>query len=114
MTIGALLGILALLAYLFVGSRNETLEVQKLLTTKMEQFAATQNKLDSIADVLDQKIIEVRQLGGSVTKLEQIKRQLDNDKKKLKTDLTFSIQQYNLKINDYKKDTSSNRFCYKS
>lgn len=102
MTIGALLGILALLSYLFMGSRNETLEVQKLLTAKVEQFASTQVKLDSISKVLDEKIVEVRKLGGSVTELERIKRQLESDKKKLKYDLTFSIQQYNLKIKDYK------------
>lgn len=101
-TIGALLGVLALLAYLFLGSRNETLEVQKLLTSKVEQFASTQIKLDSISNVLDAKIIEVRRLGGSVTELERIKRQLTNDKKRLKYDLTFSMQQYSLKIRDYK------------
>ncbi|GAB3999611.1 hypothetical protein GCM10028807_50320 [Spirosoma daeguense] len=102
MIIGALVGIMALLAYLFVGSRNETLEIQKLLTAKVEQFAATQARLDSISTVLDKKIIEVRQLGGSVVELERIKRQLETDKKKLKYDLSFSIQQYNLKIRDYK------------
>ncbi|GAB3957859.1 hypothetical protein GCM10028805_51370 [Spirosoma harenae] len=108
MTIGALVGILALLAYLFVGSRNETLEVQKLLTTKVEQFAATQFKLDSISKVLDDKIVEVRQLGGSVTELERIKRQLEVDKKRLKSDLTFSLQQYTLKIKDYKNFLTQN------
>ncbi|QDK83208.1 hypothetical protein EXU85_33245 [Spirosoma sp. KCTC 42546] len=101
MTIGALAGILALLAYLFIGSRNETLEVQKLLTSKVEQFASTQVKLDSISTVLDAKISEVRRLGGNLTELERIKRQLENDKKKLKYDLTFSIQKYSLKIRDY-------------
>ncbi|SFD88406.1 hypothetical protein [Spirosoma endophyticum] len=102
MTIGALVGILALLAYLFLGSRNETLEIQKLLTSKVEQFASTQIKLDSISAKLDEKISEVRRLGGSVVELERIKRQLENDKKKLKYDLSFSIQQYTLKIRDYK------------
>jgi hypothetical protein len=101
MTIGALVGILALLTYLFIGSRNETLEVQKLLTTKVEQFASTKIKLDSISDVLDKKIVEVRQLGGSVLELERIKRQLEKDKKKLQYDLAFSMQQYSLKIRDY-------------
>ncbi len=101
MTIGALAGVLALLAYLFMGSRNETLEVQKLLTTKVEQFAATQNQLDSISTVLDAKIAEVHRLGGNVAELERIKRQLESDKKKLKYDLTFSIQKYSLKIKDY-------------
>ncbi|GAB3706058.1 hypothetical protein GCM10027592_39190 [Spirosoma flavus] len=102
MILGALLGILALLAYLFIGSRNETLEIQKLLTTKVEQFAVTQARLDSISNVLDKKIIEVRQLGGSVVELERIKRQLEADKKKLKYDLSFSVQQYNFKIRDYR------------
>ncbi|GAB2543513.1 hypothetical protein [Spirosoma aerophilum] len=101
MTIGALIGILALLTYLFIGSRNETLEVQKLLTAKVEQFATTKIKLDSISDVLDKKIVEVRQLGGNVLELERIKRQLEKDKKKLQNDMAFSMQQYTLKIRDY-------------
>ncbi|MBD2701157.1 hypothetical protein IC229_10960 [Spirosoma sp. BT702] len=108
MILGALLGILALLAYLFLGSRNETLEVQKLLTTKVEQFAVTQARLDSISTVLDKKIIEARQLGGSVVELERIKRHLEADKKKLKYDLSFSIQQYNFKIRDYKNFLAQN------
>lgn len=102
MVIGALLGMLALLAYLFMGSRNETLEVQKLLTAKVEQFAVTQARLDSISTVLDKKIVEVRQLGGSLVKLQQIRQQLQEDKRRLKYDLTFSLQQYNLKIRDYR------------
>lgn len=108
MTIGALVGVVALLAYLFMGSRNETLEVQKQLTTKVEQFATTQLKLDSISTVLDTKIVEVRQLGGSVVDLERIKRQLENDKKKLKSDLSFSMQQYDLKIRDYQAFLANN------
>ncbi|MEZ0612176.1 hypothetical protein ACAW74_26940 [Fibrella sp. WM1] len=108
MTIGALVGVVALLAYLFMGSRNETLEVQKLLTTKVEQFATTQLKLDSLSTVLDTKIVEVRQLGGSVVELERIKRQLENDKKKLKSDLSFSMQQYDLKIRDYQTFLANN------
>jgi hypothetical protein len=108
MTIGALAGILALLAYLFIGSRNENLEVQKLLTSKVEQFASTTLKLDSISEVLDRKIVEVRQLGGSVTGLERIRRQLENDKKVLKSDLAFSVQKYNLKISDYQNFLAGN------
>ncbi|MEZ0485079.1 hypothetical protein [Fibrella aquatica] len=108
LAVGALAGVLALLAYLFMGSRNETLEVQKLLTSKVEQFASTQIKLDSISKVLDQKLVEVRQLGGNVTELERIKRQLESDKKRLKSDFTFSIQQYDLKIRDYKNFLTTN------
>ena len=107
-TIGALAGILALLAYLFIGSRNETLEVQKLLTSKVEQFATTKQQLDSISTVLDNKIAEVRRLGGSVAELERIKRQLENDKKVLRYDLAYSTQKYSLKIKDYQNFLTAN------
>lgn len=108
MTIGALLGILVLLAYLFIGARNETLDTQKLLTAKVEQFATTQTRLDSISRVLDTKIAQVRRLGGNVAKLQRIKWQLENDKKRLMSDLNFSVQQYNLKITDYQNVLAQN------
>lgn len=94
-------GVLALLGYLFMGARNETLELQKSLTSKVEQLSTTQIKLDSISKSLDEKILEVQGLGGSVAELEAVKAQLENDKKKLKTELSFSAQKYESKIKDY-------------
>ena len=88
--IGVLVGVLALLGYLFMGARNESLELQKSLTSKVEQLSSTQIKLDSISKSLDQKIAEVQSLGGNVAELEAVKAQLENDKKKLKSD--FSLQ----------------------
>ncbi|MER0438476.1 hypothetical protein [Emticicia sp. W12TSBA100-4] len=99
--IGVMVGVLALLGYLFMGARNETLELQKSLTSKVEQLSSTQIKLDSISKSLDEKILEVQSLGGNVAELEAVKAQLENDKKKLKTDLTFSVQKYESKIKDY-------------
>lgn len=99
--IGVMAGVLALLGYLFMGARNETLELQKSLTSKVEQLSSTQIKLDSISKSLDEKILEVQSLGGNVAELEAVKAQLENDKKKLKTDLSFSIQKYESKIKDY-------------
>lgn len=99
--IGILVGILALLGYLFMGARNETLELQKSLTSKVEQLSSTQIKLDSISKSLDQKIVEVQSLGGSVVELEAMKVQLENDKKKLKSDFSFSMNKYENKIKDY-------------
>lgn len=99
--IGVMVGVLALLGYLFMGARNETLELQKSLTSKVEQLSSTQIKLDSISKSLDEKILEVQSLGGSVAELEAVKAQLENDKKKLKTDLSFSVQKYESKIKDY-------------
>ncbi|MCU0326945.1 MAG: hypothetical protein MUF45_17170 [Spirosomaceae bacterium] len=100
-TIGVLVGVLALLGYLFMGARNETLELQKTLTTKVEQLSSTQIKLDSISQSLDSKIAEIEQLGGNVAELENIKAQLEADKKKLKSDLSFSIEKYETKIKEY-------------
>lgn len=99
--IGVMVGVLALLGYLFMGARNETLELQKSLTSKVEQLSSTQIKLDSISKSLDEKILEVQSLGGNVAELEAVKAQLENDKKKLKTDLSFSVQKYESKIKDY-------------
>lgn len=99
--IGVMVGVLALLGYLFMGARNETLELQKSLTSKVEQLSSTQIKLDSISKSLDEKILEVQSLGGNVAELEAVKVQLENDKKKLKTDLSFSVQKYESKIKDY-------------
>jgi predicted nuclease with TOPRIM domain len=99
--IGVLVGVLALLGYLFMGARNESLELQKSLTSKVEQLSSTQIKLDSISKSLDQKIAEVQSLGGNVAELEAVKAQLENDKKKLKSDFSFSAQKYDVKIKEY-------------
>ncbi|GAB3506276.1 zinc ribbon domain-containing protein [Emticicia fontis] len=98
---GVLIGILALLGYLFMGARNETFELQKSLTEKVEQLSSTQIKLDSISKVLDEKIAKINKLGGNIVELKRIKAQLENDKKSLKSDLNFSVQKYSAKIKDY-------------
>jgi predicted nucleic acid-binding Zn-ribbon protein len=98
---GVLIGILALLGYLFMGARNDTFELQKSLTDKVEQLSSTQIKLDSISKALDEKIAKINRLGGNIVELKRIKAQLENDRKLLKSDLNFSIQKYNAKIKDY-------------
>jgi DNA repair exonuclease SbcCD ATPase subunit len=99
--IGVLIGVVALLSYLFMGARNETFELQKSLTTKVEELSSTQIKLDSISRALDTKIAEVKQLGGSIKELENVKAQLEDDKKKLKSDFNFSVAKYDAKIKEY-------------
>jgi hypothetical protein len=79
--LGVTVGVIALLSYLFIGARNETFELQKALTTKVEQLSSTQIKLDSISKSLDEKIKEVEMLGGNVAELEKVKAQLESDKK---------------------------------
>jgi predicted nuclease with TOPRIM domain len=99
--IGVLIGIVALLTYLFMGARNETFELQQSLTTKVEQLSTAQIKLDSISTVLNVKIDEIKKLGGDVAELEDVKLRLEGDKKKLKSDLNFSVQKYDSMIKEY-------------
>lgn len=99
--IGVLIGVVALLSYLFMGARNETFELQQSITSKVEQLSSTQIKLDSISIVLNEKIAEIQKLGGNVTELENVKAQLESDKKKLKSDFNFSVQKYEAKIKEY-------------
>lgn len=108
MILGVLVGVISLIFYLFLGAKNDSLEVHRLLTDKAEQFAAAQVQLDSLSLVLDEKIAEVRRLGGDVEKLERIKRQLETDKRKLRYDLTFTSHHYALKISDYQKTLGLN------
>ncbi|MEA5138152.1 hypothetical protein [Arcicella rigui] len=99
--IGVLVGIVALLTYLFMGARNETFELQQSLTTKVEQLSTAQIKLDSISTVLNVKIEEIKKLGGDIAELEAVKLRLEGDKKKLKSDLNFSVQKYDSMIKEY-------------
>lgn len=84
-----------------MGARNETFELQKSLTTKVEELSTAQIKFDSISKVLDIKIAEVKKLGGNVKELMAVKAQLEEDKKKLKTDFNFSVQKYETKVKEY-------------
>jgi predicted nuclease with TOPRIM domain len=84
-----------------MGARNETFELQKSLTTKVEELSSAQIKFDSISKVLDIKIAEVKQLGGNIKELVAVKAQLEEDKKKLKTDFNFSVQKYETKVKEY-------------
>lgn len=101
--LGALIGVVALLSYLFIGARDETFELQKALTTKVEELSSTQVKLDSISRALDNKIVEIQKLGGNVEELQAVKAQLEADKKRLKSDFDFSIEKYDIKIKEYEK-----------
>jgi predicted nucleic acid-binding Zn-ribbon protein len=98
---GVLIGVVALISYLFIGARDETFELQKALTTKVEELSSTQIKLDSISRALDNKIVEIQQLGGNVKELQAVKAQLEADKKRLKSDFNFSIEKYDVKIKEY-------------
>ncbi|NBA85343.1 hypothetical protein GVN16_06195 [Emticicia sp. CRIBPO] len=102
-TSGIMIGVVTLLGYLFMGARNETFELQKSLTTKVEELSSTQIKLDSIIHTLDNKMAEIIQLGGNIAELQTIKKSVESDKAKLKSDLSFSVKKYSIKIREYEK-----------
>lgn len=102
-TSGIMIGVVALLGYLFMGARNETFQLQKSLTTKVEELSSTQIKLDSIIHTLDTKMAEIIQLGGSITELQTIRKKVEDDKVQLRSDLSFSVKKYNFKIKEYEK-----------
>src|SRR6218665_2343731 len=93
-TSGVMIGVVALLGYLFMGARNETFELQKSLTTKVEELSSTRIKLDSILTTLDNKMAEIVKLGGSVTELKQIKAKVESDRDILRSDFNFSVKKY--------------------
>jgi len=96
-----LLAAIALLGYLYYGSKNENTELQKMLSSKVDELSVTKTKLDSISVALDEKIAEVQALGGSIAELEKIKTQLEIDKKNLRNGSSFSAKKYEAKIKEY-------------
>src|SRR6218665_1524083 len=100
-TSGVMIGVVALLSYLFMGARNETFELQKSLTTKVEELSSTQLKLDSILATLDEKMAEIVNLGGNVAELKEIRAKVEDDRERLRSDFNFSVTKYKLKIKEY-------------
>ncbi len=100
-TSGVMIGVVALLGYLFMGARNETFQLQKSLTTKVEELSYTRLKLDSILTTLDGKMAEIVRLGGNITELQLVKAKVEEDRDRLQADLNFSVSKYQYKIREY-------------
>ncbi len=94
---------LLLAAIVFFYYQNQQLEGEK--ERQFQEILLTQAKLDSIGDELDLRIQTIRELGGEVDTLEQIKAQLEADKKQLLVDAEYQrgrITKLNNRVAGYK------------
>lgn len=101
----AALAVLALLnlvlVYFIYHEKQENKVKDEIITAKTEEVLFTKTKLDSISAELDTKIAEIQQLGGSVSSLLEMKKQLEKDKKDLKNVNNFSASNFDKKIKSY-------------
>ncbi|MDQ6478005.1 hypothetical protein [Dyadobacter sp. LHD-138] len=101
----AALAVLALLnlvlVYFIYHEKQENKVKDEIITAKTEEVLFTKTKLDSISAELDTKIAEIQQLGGSVSSLLELKKQLEKDKQDLKNVNNFSASNFDKKIKSY-------------
>lgn len=101
----AALAVLALLnlvlVYFIYHEKQENKVKDEIITAKTEEVLFTKTKLDSISAELDTKIAEIQQLGGSVSSLLEMKKQLEKDKQDLKNVNNFSASNFDKKIKSY-------------
>ncbi len=89
------------LGYLLYDSKKSNTNQEQVISQKVEQLATTKSRLDSVGVQLDNKIAEIRSLGGRVDELVAAKDQLEKDKKSLKNAKFFNQKQFDAKINEY-------------
>lgn len=86
------------LIYKFMETDQLTLENQ----LKEAELESTYDRLDSISNELDTKILEISQLGGEIDTLLQIKEQLETEKKQLRKRTTTQITSLKDRVDGYK------------
>lgn len=86
------------LIYKFIEINTLTEEKQQ----KETELEATYDKLDSISNALDTKILEISQLGGEINSLLQVKEQLEADKKLIRKRTNNEITGLKDKVSGYK------------
>lgn len=96
-----LLALNGILLYLNIKNKEESEQKDVVIEAKDAELEATAAKLDSISGELDLRIAEVQKLGGDVQSLQQVKEQLEADKKSLQNKNAFSAKTYNEKIEAY-------------
>jgi hypothetical protein len=93
--------ITAVLGVLYYRSNDLATSQAKTIEEKATELANTRIKLDSISTQLDNKIAEIKSLGGQVEDLEALKIQLEQDKSALKKVNHATIESYTAKIKEY-------------
>ena len=98
----AVLGLLALaLGFLYFRERQDNHTVEEISTSQAKELLSANTKLDSIENQLNNKIVEIKKLGGNVDELIRAKIQLQADKMALQKMEGFYVKKYEIKIKDY-------------
>ncbi|MES2519341.1 MAG: hypothetical protein V4585_14605 [Bacteroidota bacterium] len=98
----AVLALLALgLGFLYLRERQNNRRTEEVSTSQAKELLQANTKLDSIENQLNNKIVEIRRLGGNVEELMRAKTQLQADKVALQKMDGFSVKKYQSKIKEY-------------
>ncbi|MBU1822893.1 MAG: hypothetical protein KKG00_15505 [Bacteroidetes bacterium] len=101
--VGLLIGFLlmtvvaAVFGYLYYHERAITTQQEQALEVRVTDLMKAEMKLDSIAEQLDIRIAQVKQLGGSLVQLQRVKQQIETDRAELRkgnTLLTAKVKDY--------------------
>jgi hypothetical protein len=91
----------ASLGYLYLQEKKLNEQKQSKIEAQIKEQVETTAKIDSIGRELNLKIAIVKKLGGDITSLQLIKKNLDTDKKQLLSDKNVNFKLYDQKIKGY-------------
>jgi hypothetical protein len=98
----AVLTILATaLGFLYFRERQRNYKVEEISTLQAKELLQTNTQLDSIENQLNNKIVEIKRLGGNIDELVKAKTKLQADKLALQKMDGFSAKKYQSKIKEY-------------
>lgn len=89
------------LGYLYLVEKQLNEQNQSKIDQQIKEQVAATTKIDSIARELNLKIREVRKLGGDISSLQLIKKNLEADKKQLLGQKDINIKAFEEKIKNY-------------
>lgn len=99
--VAVLIFLVAALGFLYFRERQHNHANEELSIAQAKDLLQANTKLDSIEIQLNQKIVEIKRLGGSVEELIRAKKQLQKDKLALQKTEDFSMKKYESKIKKY-------------
>ncbi|MFY7827631.1 MAG: hypothetical protein ACOVQ4_10910 [Flectobacillus sp.] len=93
--------VILVLGYMLYNANQKTDSQESIINQKIEELTTVRTRLDSISTQLDAKIAEIKELGGKVEELENLKARLNKDKVELKNTSKFDKNTYEEKIQEY-------------
>lgn len=99
--VAVLIFLVAALGFLYFRERQHNHANEELSILQAKDLLQANTKLDSIETQLNEKIVEIKRLGGNVEELVRAKKQLQKDKLALQKTEGFSMKKYESKIKKY-------------